>query len=83
MPQELCTLRYFRALGLAPDTCSPGDLERRVRDWLDRPGDYERYRARFRAARTEDEPEALVRAILGVEAPHPATLVDEPRTPAQ
>ncbi len=64
MPQEYCTLRYFQALDLAPHVLSPDDLEPRVRGWLDLPEDYERYRARFLAARTEDEPESLIRAIV-------------------
>jgi processive 1,2-diacylglycerol beta-glucosyltransferase len=79
MPQESCTLRYFRALDLAPDICSPADLEHRVRAWLDRPGDYERHRARFRAARTEDDTEALVRAVLGLGTSEQAAIVDRPR----
>ena len=64
MPQESCTLRYFQALDLAPHVLSPDDLEPRLRAWLDRPEDYERFRARFLAARTEDEPASLVRAIV-------------------
>jgi processive 1,2-diacylglycerol beta-glucosyltransferase len=82
MPQEFCTLRYFQALDLAPDVHSPADLERRIRHWLDQPEDYERYRARFRAARTEDDPEALVRTVLGVAVPGPAAVAGPPRRPA-
>jgi processive 1,2-diacylglycerol beta-glucosyltransferase len=74
MPQEYCTLRYFRALDLAPDVRSPADLDRRLRHWLDHPEDFERFRARFRAARTDDDPEALIRAILGIGAFAPVGL---------
>lgn len=64
MPQELCTLRYFRALGLAPEIRNPADIERRIREWLDDPKAYRRYRDRFEGAKTEDDPISLVRTVL-------------------
>jgi processive 1,2-diacylglycerol beta-glucosyltransferase len=65
MPQERCTLRYFGDLGLAADFRAPAQLAGIVGTWLERPLDYQRYRQRFLAFRPRDEPEAVIRAILG------------------
>lgn len=65
MPQELCTLRYFRARGLAIEIRSTARLGRILRTWLDRPLEYRRHRERFRALRPRDDPDALIRAIIG------------------
>ena len=65
MPQELCTLRYFRARGLAIEIRSTARLRRIFRTWLDRPLEYRRHRERFRALRPRDDPEALIRAVIG------------------
>jgi processive 1,2-diacylglycerol beta-glucosyltransferase len=65
MPQELCTLRYFRARGLANEIRSAARLARILETWLNRPLEYRRYRGRFRALRPKDDPEALIRAIIG------------------
>ncbi|MCG8596052.1 MAG: hypothetical protein MI785_17055 [Kiloniellales bacterium] len=64
MPQEYCTLRYFRILDLAPCVFAPGEIARRLDPWLTEPETYERYLARFRAAKMADDPEALVAAVL-------------------
>ena len=65
MPQELCTLRYFRARGLAIEIRSTARLGRILRTWIDRPLEYRRHCERFRALRPRDDPEALIRAIIG------------------
>ena len=65
MPQEYCTLRYFRMKRLSPEIRSPRDLAKRLAPWLDQPSSYARYLAQFRAARTDDDPETLVATILG------------------
>lgn len=64
MPQEYCTLRFFRMLDLAPCVRTPAEIARRLGPWLTEPKTYERYLVRFRAARMEDDPEALVAAVL-------------------
>ena len=65
MPQELCTLRYFRARGLAVEIRSAAQLGRILGTWLDRPVEYRRHRERFRALHLRDDPEALIKAIIG------------------
>ena len=65
MPQELCTLRYFRARGLAVEIRSAAQLGRILGTWLDRPLEYRRHREQFHALHLRDDPEALIRAIIG------------------
>lgn len=69
MPQEYCTLRHFRALGIAVEMRSAAQLGRILATWLDRPLEYRRHRARLRALRPRDDPEALIRAVI--EPGHP------------
>lgn len=75
MPQEYCTLRHFEALDLALGITSPAGFQRIVGRWLDQPLEYHRYLQRFRAAKTHDDPEALIRAILGQSAPDASATV--------
>ena len=83
MPQELCTLRYFRGIGLAPEIRAPSDLEERIREWLDDPATYRHYRERFRAARTEDDAEGLVRTVLETGGLDPAVRPAPAQEPAR
>ena len=73
MPQEYCTLRYFRTKRLSPEIRSPRELAKRLAPWLDEPSSYMRYLAQFRAARTSDDPETLVATILGKGDPNRVT----------
>ena len=70
MPQELCTLRYFRARGVAVEIGSATQLGPILGTWLDRPLEYRRHRERFRALRLRDDPEALIRAVIGPRLSH-------------
>ncbi len=65
MPQELCTLRYFRARGLTNEIRSAAALGRILGTWLNRPLEYRRHCERFRVRRPQNDPEALIRAIIG------------------
>ncbi len=69
MPQELCTLRWFEARGLAPSIRSPADVPIALQPWLDDYLEYGRYLAQFRCARTEDHPERLVRTMIDAKQP--------------
>ena len=64
MPQEHCTLRYFRALGIAVEMRSAAQLGPILATWLDRPLEHRRHQARLRALRPLDDPEALIRAVI-------------------
>jgi len=64
MPQEHCTLRYFRARGIAVEMRSTAQLGRILATWIDRPLEYRRHRAQLRALRPRDDPEALIRAVI-------------------
>ena len=65
MPQEYCTLRFFEARDLAISIKSTVEFQRAVQRWLDQPLEYQHYLERFRDAKTDDNPEALISAVLG------------------
>jgi processive 1,2-diacylglycerol beta-glucosyltransferase len=65
MPQELCTVRYFLDRGAARLIRSSRDLVDVIDDWGDRGEAYERVRKAMAALHVEENPEDLVRLVLG------------------